>query len=114
VLVVAPALNTRLRYWASDTRQAQQAAEERVRNCVARLHEAGVDAGGRIGDENPLIAIGDALRFFPADEIIISTHPEHRSNWLARRLVARAARFRLPVFHIVADSTLGVEFLVAA
>jgi hypothetical protein len=43
-----------------------------------------------------------------------STHPEHRSNWLARRLVARAARFRLPVFHIVADSTLGVEFLVAA
>ena len=32
----------------------------------------------------------DALRRFPADEVIISTHPPGRSNWLERDVVERA------------------------
>ena len=36
---------------------------------------SGLRAKGEIGDSDPNIAIEDALRVFPADEIVISTHP---------------------------------------
>ena len=46
----------------------------------------------------------DALRRFPADEVIISTHPPGRSNWLERDVVERAReRFDMPVTHVVVD-----------
>ena len=55
-----------------------------------------------MGDSDPLQAIADALHFFPADEIVIATHPEERSNWLERDLVERArSRYALPVVHVV-------------
>ena len=104
VLVVAPALNTRLRHWMSDEDGARGAARERVERCVERLHGAGVAAHGKVGDADPLQAIADALATFPADELVISTHPERRSNWLAGDLVERAfVRFGLPTAHVVVD-----------
>jgi len=45
------------------------------------------------------------MRTFGADEIVISTHPEGRSNWLERGIV-EATRERyggVPVTHIVVD-----------
>ena len=49
-------------------------------------------------------AMEDALRLFPADEMIISTHPHGRSNWLERDVVERAReRFPLPITHVVVD-----------
>jgi GABA permease len=46
----------------------------------------------------------DALRLFPADEVMISTHPPGRSNWLEHDVVDRAReRFDLPVTHVVVD-----------
>ena len=45
----------------------------------------------------------DALAVFPADQLIISTHPERKSNWLARDVVRRAReRFGMPTAHVVA------------
>jgi hypothetical protein len=39
-----------------------------------------------------------------ADEVMISTHPPGRSNWLERDVVARArARHPLPIEHVVVD-----------
>jgi hypothetical protein len=104
VLVVAPALNSRLRHWMSDTDGARAAARRRVDRCVERLAVAGVRARGEVGDADPMQAIADALRVFAADEIVIATHPEARSNWLAHDLVARARlRFDVPVLHVVVD-----------
>jgi hypothetical protein len=104
VLVVAPALNTRLRHWFSDEHDARHAAHARLSGCLAALATADVDVDGWVGDADPLQAIADALVVFPADEILIATHPEARSNWLAHDLVARAcARFSLPVIHLVVD-----------
>ena len=117
VLVVAPALNSRLRHWVSDVDGARRAAEERLRTCLRRLAGAGVRARGEIGDGDPLQAIADALSVFAADEIIIATHPEARSNWLAHDLVHRAlARFGLPTVHVVVDvaSVAPAPVLVAA
>jgi hypothetical protein len=104
VLVVAPALNSPLKHWVSDEDGARVAAPERLERSLARLREAGVDAHGEIGDGEPLQAMEDALRTFGADEIIISTHPEGRSNWLERRVVDRAReRFAVPITHVVVD-----------
>src|SRR3954454_25097814 len=90
VLVVAPALNSRLRHWMSDVDGARRAAEERLKTCLERLDAAAVRARGEIGNGDPLQAIADALSVFAADEIIIATHPEERSHWLPPDRVGRS------------------------
>ena len=104
VLVVSPALNTPLKHWISDEDGARNEAQKRLNRSLARLREAGVDARGEIGDGEPLQAIEDALRTFGADEIIISTHPEGRSNWLEKGVVSGAReRFAVPITHVIVD-----------
>lgn len=104
VLVVAPALNTPIRRWASDEDGARALAETRLEESLALLRSGGVNARGEVGDGEPLQAIEDALRTFGADEIIISTHPEARSQWLERGVVSGAReRFAVPITHVVVD-----------
>ncbi len=104
VLVVTPALNSPLRHWVSDEDGARTAANERLAASLDVMRAAGIDARGEIGDADPLQAIADALRTFVPDELVISTHPEGRSNWLERGVVAGAeARFDVPVTHVVVD-----------
>lgn len=108
VLIVAPALNSRLRHWVSDVDEAVARAHDRVDLALAGLHERGIDARGEVGDANPLLAIADALADFPATEIVIATHPPGQSNWLEHGLIERAvSRFDLPITHLV--STQGLE-----
>jgi GNAT superfamily N-acetyltransferase len=104
VTVVAPALNGRVRHWCSDEDGAREAARVRLEGALERLRADGVQAIGWVGDPDPMLAIEDALREGVADELLIATHPERRSNWLAHDLVERAvARFGIPTAHIVAD-----------
>ena len=104
VLVVCPALNTQVRHWASDEDGARAAAQGRLDASLSRLRELGVHARGEVGDGDPLQAMEDALRTFGADEIVISTHPEGRSNWLERGVVSAAReRFDVPITHVVVD-----------
>jgi hypothetical protein len=104
VLVVTPALNSPLRHLASDEDAARAAARERLDRSLATLRENGVEASGQVGDGDPLQAIEDALRTFGADEVVISTHPEGRSNWLERGVVENARRrFAVPIHHVVVD-----------
>jgi len=115
VLVVAPALNSRLRHWTSDEDDARAVAAARVCHCLEGLRRAGVHARGVVGDADPVLAIADALQLFGADEVVIATHPERRSHWLARGVVQRArARFGLPVMHIVVDRERRVEYVRAS
>jgi hypothetical protein len=104
VLVVSPALNTPLRHWASDEDPARAEAQERLDRSLARLEQEGIQARGEIGDGDPLQALEDAMRTFGPDEIIISTPPEGRSNWLERGVVTGAReRFTVPITHVVVD-----------
>ena len=104
VLVVTPALNSPLKHWISDEDGARAAAQQRLDRSLEQLADAGVQARGEVGDGDPLQAMEDALRTFGADEIIISTHPEGRSNWLERGVVERAReRFAVPITHVVVD-----------
>jgi hypothetical protein len=104
VLVLCPALNSALRYWASDEDGARAQARDRLDASIGRLAQAGIAARGEIGDADPLQAIEDALRIFGADEIIISTHPPERSNWLERGVVTKAReRFAVPITHVIGE-----------
>jgi hypothetical protein len=108
VMIVAPALNSRVRHWCSDDDEARRAAELRLAECVNRLAAVGIEAHGWVGDADPLQAIADAVHAAPVELLIVSTHPESRSNWLAHGIVERARRrFGLPVVHIVADGELA-------
>jgi len=115
VLVVCPALNSPLRYWVSDEDGARDAASQRLEDSLSAMRAAGIDATGEIGDADPLQAIEDAIRTFVPDELVISTHPEGRSNWLERGVVAAAReRFDLPVRHVVVDLGDGRDMPASA
>ena len=102
--VVCPALNSRLRTYTSDEDPAREAAQQRLDVTLARLASVGIDAAGVVGDGDPLVAVDDAVRTFGPSEIIISTHPPGRSNWLEKGVVdAVSARYDVPVRHVVVD-----------
>lgn len=110
ILVVAPALTGRLAYWTSGDDGARRAAQRRLAHCLETLRAGGLDAEGLVGDADPLLAIDDALRLFPADEIVVATQAEQCSNWLARDLVGRARRrFLPPIRHVVVGGGMGHE-----
>jgi hypothetical protein len=104
-LVITPALAaSRASHWASDVDEAIELARQRMELSLIALRAAGVKARGEIGDSDPMVAIEDALGAFPADEIVISTHPPRRSRWLENGVVERAREeIELPVTHVVVD-----------
>ena len=104
VLVVCPALNSPLKHWVSDEDEARANAQQRLDTSLASMRAVGLHATGEIGDDDPIQAIEDAMRMFQPDELIISTHPPGRSNWLERGVIERAReRFALPLSHVVVD-----------
>ncbi len=106
VFVLCPALNSRLRTWTSDEDGAREQAQSRLDETLAGLRELGVAATGAVGDGDPVQAVEDALHSFPADEIIVSTHPPGSSNWLERGVVEKLrARVSVPVTHLVTDGS---------
>src|SRR5919202_1596811 len=101
VLVVAPALNSRKRFFLADPDPAIERAEQVQEESVERLDEAGIDAAGDTGEEDPLLALQDALATFPADEVVLFTHAGGKANWPADGLVEEAERrVDVPVRHI--------------
>ena len=105
VLVVAPALNSKRRFFLGDPDPAIERAEEVQEETVERLDEEGIDAAGDTGESDPLLAIQDALQTFDADEIVLFTHPGAESNWLEEGLVEQATeRFDAPVRHLVVEA----------
>ena len=106
ILVVVPALtSSRMEHWSSDVDGALEDAGERLNDSLRRMEAAGINARGQVGDHHePNASLEDALRAFPADEVIISTHPPERSRWLERGVVERARReVPLPITHVVVD-----------
>ncbi len=111
VLIVAPALTaSHAARWASDVDAAIEQARQRLELSLRAAQEAGLHAYGQVGDTDPSIALEDALRAFPADEIVIWTHTPDRSPWLEHGVVQRAREeVDLPVTHVVVDLAPGSD-----
>ncbi len=105
VMLVCPGMvGSRAERWASDVDKGMDAARERMDRSVAALRGVGVEVRAEVGDPDPNMAIEDALRVFPADEIVISTLPPGESRWLEHDVVERTRReVDLPMTHVVVD-----------
>jgi len=80
-------------------------ANQRLAHTLELLHEPGLEAIGQVMDPDPFTAIQNALQFYPADEIVISTFPETRSGWLGADLIQRVRdSTSKPVEHVVVDA----------
>jgi len=101
VLVISPAVNeSKLAFWVSDSDEAIVDAEASASETVERLEESGVDASGGTGESEPAVALQDALATFPADRIVIFSHPEGDLDYREDKGLADAeARFGIPVTH---------------
>lgn len=104
VLVLCPERVSHADHWTSAVDGSRERAQHLLEDSVSRLREAGIEAWGVVGDEDPLQAIEDALRLFGADEIIVAAASEERAVPTARGVVSGAReRYALPITHVVTD-----------
>jgi predicted deacetylase len=106
VTVIAPVNQPREGFVVyEDSRRT--AARRRLDKTLQSLQSAGVVAHGFVVECDPAEAVRDALQQLepPVDEVIVSTHPEHRSGWLRRHVVdrIRSVVHHQPVEHVVVD-----------
>jgi len=101
VRVVAPASGvSRLEWLTTDEDAARADAAERADEVADAIDAEHVEA--EAGDVDPLLAIDDALREFPADEIVVVTRPDDDASWLESGSgEAARERFDVPVTHLV-------------
>jgi GABA permease len=100
VLVIAPALGSRVARWTGDE-AAYAGADDRLQATLRAFEETGIDASGHTGSHDPIQAADEALREFPADEILFATDGAGGENWLEDDLVERArSRYDVPVTHV--------------
>lgn len=104
VHVVATASDLSPLDWlASDEDDARAEAADRA-GAVGEAVAPDADVEAEVGDTDPVQAIEDALRTFPADELLLVTRREDEAGWLEEGTAGEAlARFSLPVTHLVVD-----------
>ena len=105
LLVVAPASDISRLDWLTN---AEDDARTEAAGRADELAEAAPtdDIESRVGDSDPVRAIEDALRTFPADELIVVTLPDEDAAWLEKGSGETAlSRFSLPVTHLVVDDS---------
>ena len=102
--VVAPIVTSRVHYIASDVDSELEEARGRLADAMAWCEDQGFDVTGKVGDPmTAFAAIEDELRAFAADEVLISTYPRGRSNWLETGIIERLREeLEIPVTHVVA------------
>lgn len=93
VLVVSPAVTSRLRRWLSDSDDARAHARARADAAVAQLRAANIDASGIVADDDPIRAVEDALRTFGGDEIAVATDDD-------AVVASLREHYALPVTHL--------------
>lgn len=105
VRVVAPASDiSPLKWLANDEDEAREDAAEIARGAEQAVAPEAGSVETEVGDTDPVQAIEDALREFPADEIIVVTRQGDEAGWLEKDSAEEASeRFGVPVTHLVVD-----------
>jgi hypothetical protein len=101
--VVAPATKLSWLDWLTndEDRARQQAREAAERAADAVGGEAAVRIDRTSQDTDAAQAVADALRNFPADEIVVLTPPDEETGWLDDDAVrASFESFGVPVRHV--------------
>lgn len=116
--VVVPAVEANaFRHTLGDVDEPRREAESRLERVLAELRANGVEAGGEVGDPDPIQAAQDALLKAPADEIVIFEHERAQARWFEEGLLEKAEAgldppLRMVILHSDGDGTehvVGVE-----
>lgn len=102
VFVVTPALaESGLHHEMADFDGPIRDAGHRLDAILQELKANGIRAIGHVGDGDPVTAVGDGLREFPADELIVVSHPDSQRAYAEKDLWERLKLdFRLPISDI--------------
>ena len=101
--MIAPASKiSRLDRLTNDEAAAREDAADRAEATAEAAPGDNVEA--HVGDVDPIRAIEDALRLFPADEVLVVTAPENQATWLEGDLGRRVKELTpLPVSFLSTD-----------
>jgi hypothetical protein len=102
VRVVAPAADlSPLQWLANEEDEARAEAEARAEETASAAHAEAARVEASPGDPDPVQAIEDMLRDFPADELIVVTREGDEASFLEQDADEAAyERFGLPVTHL--------------
>jgi hypothetical protein len=103
VRIVAPASDlSPLEWLATDEDEARGEAADIAHSAERAVEPEAGRVETEVGDSDPVQAIEDALRQFPADEVIVVTRPGDDAGWLEKDSAEEASeRFGVPVTHLV-------------
>jgi len=116
--VVVPAVEaTAFRHTLGDVDEPMRQAEARLGRVLEELRADGIEAGGEVGDPDPIQAAQDALLKAPADEIVIFEHEQAQARWFEEDLLEKAEAGLDPPLRVVvlhsdqdgAEHVVGVE-----
>jgi hypothetical protein len=75
VFVIAPAvIDSAIEDELGGVDPAMRAAGKRLEWLIGELKSVGIEATGQVGDQDPVVAAGDGLREFDADELVVVAH----------------------------------------
>jgi hypothetical protein len=99
IRVVAPASDLSALQWlASDEDKAREEAAGVATQAAETVEPEAARTEAEVGDTDPVQAIEDALRSFPADEVLVVTRPDDEASWLEEDSAEEAReRFGVPV-----------------
>ena len=95
VYVVAPPMSSGLDRWAGNEESYAQASED-LGATLDALQRLGVKAEGHVGAHDPIQAADEALREYPANEILFVVGEKRSTSWRDHAVVD-TARTRYPV-----------------
>jgi hypothetical protein len=90
VRVIVPALAGTMKRLAGDVDDEIGRAEADAERLVSEINSAGFDADGMVGDADPTQALEDALKTYPADEVIVVNPDEGHVGRMERAATLRA------------------------
>jgi hypothetical protein len=79
-VVVPTVRQSRLQWLTNDDDDARERADDAAASIAEALPSRKTESSA--GDPDPLLAAEDALREFPADEVVVVTRPEEEATWL--------------------------------
>ena len=102
--IVVPAPHTSRRQRLTGAVDEARAEAEDLAHEAAEAVKGTASVETEVGDPNPLRAIEDALRAFPADELIIVTRPGSEADWVDEgKTQETLERLGLPVTYLAID-----------
>lgn len=100
--VVVPAVEQNaFRHMLGDVDEPKREAEARLRRVLEELRAGGIEAGGEVGDADPIQAAQDALLESPRDEIVIFEHEREQARWFEEGLLEKAEAGLEPPLRLV-------------